>query len=198
VEANDTVELERLAAAARDSLTDEMVSRLSATVAEGVDLLDQINRSGVGRALPAVAQLVENGDLDRLVALARTYGAAQDALTDEMVSRIAETTAESLSIMDRLQRAGAERLVDAFASLASSGALERLDTLGERLTASFDLLERIMGSLETASREMTTQPAAAGGFGGLWRLMRAPENQETLRFMLALGRGFRGQATRRP
>jgi uncharacterized protein YjgD (DUF1641 family) len=197
VEANDTVELERLTAAARDSLTDEMVSRLSATVAEGVDLLDQINRSGVGRALPAVAQLVENGDLDRLVALARTYGAAQDALTDEMVSRVAETAAESMSIMDRLQRAGAERLVDAFARLANSGALERLDTLGDRLAASFDLFERIVAALETANQEMTAQPAAAGGVGGLWRLMRAPENQETLRFLLALGRGFRGHVARR-
>lgn len=197
MEANDALELERLTAAARDSLTDEMVSRLSATVAEGVDLLDQINRSGVGKALPAVAQLVENGDLDRLVALARTYGAAQDSLTDEMVSRLAGTVAESLSLMDRVHRAGAERLVDAFARLANSGALERLDTLGERLTASFDLLERIVGALESANQEMTGQPAAAGGFGGLWRLMRAPENQETLRFLLALGRGFRSHAPRR-
>ena len=172
MEANDALELERLTAAARDSLTDEMVSRLSATVAEGVDLLDQINRSGVGKALPAVAQLVENGDLDRLVALARTYGAAQDSLTDEMVSRLAGTVAESLSLMDRVHRAGAERLVDAFARLANSGALERLDTLGERLTASFDLLERIVGALESA-------------------------NQETLRFLLALGRGFRSHAPRR-
>jgi hypothetical protein len=194
MEANDMLELERLTAAARDSLTDEMVSRLSATVAEGVSLLDQINRSGVGRALPAVAQLVENGDLDRLVALARTYGAAQDALTDEMVSRIAETAAESLSIMDRWHRAGAERLVDAFASLASSGALERLDTLGERLNASFDLLERIVGALETADREIGAKPAPGGGVGGLWQILRDRENQETLRFLLAVGRGFRGHA----
>lgn len=197
MEANDALELERVTAAARDSLTDEMVSRLSATVAEGVDLLDRVNRSGVARALPAVAQLVENGDLDRLVALARTYGAAQDALTDEMVSRVAETAAESMSIMDRLHRAGAERLVDAFARLASSGALERLDTLGERLTASFDLLERIVGALESANQEMTAQPPAGGGLGGLWRIMRKPENQETLRFLLALGRGFRSRGVRR-
>jgi uncharacterized protein YjgD (DUF1641 family) len=197
MEANDALELERLTAAARDSLTDEMVSRLSATVAEGVDLLDRINRSGVARALPAVAQLVENGDLDRLVALARTYGAAQDALTDEMVSRVAQTASESLSIMDRLHRAGAERLVDAFARLANSGALERLDTLGERLTASFDLLERIIGALESANRELETKAAAGGGLGGLWRIMREPENQETLRFLLALGRGFRNRGVRR-
>ena len=126
-------------------------------------------------------------------ALARTYGAAQDALTDEMVSRIAETAAESLSIMDRLHRAGAERLVDAFARLAGSGALERLDTLGERLTASFDLLDRIVGALETADRETAAKPAPGGGFGGLWQILRERENQETLRFLLAVGRGFRSR-----
>src|SRR5690349_17776234 len=105
------LELERVVAAARDSMTDEMVSRLSATVAEGMDLLDKVNRSGVSGALPAISQLVANGDLERLVALARTYGAAQDAMTDEMVTRLAGTAAESLSLMDRLNRAGLDRLV---------------------------------------------------------------------------------------
>ena len=166
------LELERVVAAARDSMTDEMVSRLSATVAEGMDLLDKVNRSGVSGALPAISQLVANGDLERLVALARTYGAAQDAMTDEMVTRLAATAAESLSLMDRLNRAGLDRLV---------GSIERLA----------DVLERTMGALESANQEMKAQPAAAGGAGGLWALMRSPENQETLRFLLAFGRAFR-------
>ncbi len=166
------LELERVVAAARDSLTDEMVGRLSATLAEGMDLLDKVNRSGVAGALPAISQLVANGDLERLVALARTYGAAQDSLTDEMVARLAETAAESLSLMDRLNRAGLDRLV---------GSIEHLS----------DVLERTLGALETANREMKAQPAAGGGFGGLWALMRSRENQETLRFLLAFGRAFR-------
>ena len=170
MEANDALELERLAAAARDSLTDEMVGRLSATAADGMDLLDQVNRSGVGKALPALAQLVANGDLDRLVALARTYGAAQDAMTDEIVTRMADTMGASLSLMDRLNRAGADRLVG--------------------------LLERVVGALEAANREASEKPAATGGFGGLWQLMRDPENQEALRFMLAVGRGLRGGRNR--
>lgn len=197
MEANDALELERLGAAARDALTDELVSRLSATAADGMDLLDQINRSGVAKALPAVAQLVANRDLDRLVALARTYGAAEDAMTDEMVSRVAETVGTSLSLMDRLNRAGADRLVGALERLAASGALERLDALTERLTAGLDLLERVAGAFEAVPREMAAQPAAAGGLGGLWALMRDRENQETLRFLLALGRGLRGQGSPR-
>ncbi len=166
------VELERVVAAARDSLTDEMVGRLSATIAEGMDLLDKVNRSGVSGALPAISQLVANGDLERLVHLARTYGAAQDAMTDEMVTRLAGTVAESLSLMDRLNRAGLDRLV---------GSIERLA----------DVLERTMAALDAANHEMKAQPAAAGGVGGLWALMRSPESQETLRFLLAFGRAFR-------
>ena len=168
---SQALELERVVAAGRDALTDEMVSRLSATVAEGMDLLDKVNRSGVAGALPAISQLVANGDLERLVALARTYGAAQDAMTDEMVTRLAGTMAESLSLIDRLNRAGLDRLV---------GSIERLAVV----------LEATMGALEAANKEMTAKPAAAGGFGGLWALMRDPQNQESLRFLLAFGREF--------
>jgi len=164
------LELERLVAAGRDALTDEMVSRLSATVADGMDLLDKVNRSGVAGALPAISQLVANGDLDRLVALARTYGAAQDAMTDEMVGRLAETVSESLSLMDRLNRAGLDRLV---------GSIERLA----------DLLESTVSALDAAQRDGAPRPA--GGFGGLWQLLRDPDNQESLRFLLAFAREFR-------
>jgi hypothetical protein len=165
------LELERVVAAARDSLTDEMVSRLSATVAEGMDLLDKVNRSGVAGALPAISQLVANGDLERLVHLARTYGAAQDAMTDEMVGRLAETVAESLSLIDRMHRAGLDRLV---------GNIERLGLV----------LESTMNALEAAKRD-TEKGAAGGGLGGMWRLLSDAENQESLRFLLAFAREFR-------
>jgi len=165
------LELERVVAAARDALTDEMVSRLSATVAEGMDLLDKVNRSGVSGALPAISQLVANGDLERLVALARTYGAAQDAMTDEMVTRLAGTMAESLSLMDRLNRAGLDRIV---------GSLERLGVV----------LEDTMRALDAAKRDAAGSPAS-GGLGGMWRLLSDAENQESLRFLLAFAREFR-------
>ena len=190
---NEALELERLAAAARDSLTDEMVTRLSATAADGMDLLDRINRSGVARALPALAQLVEAGDLERLAALARTYGAAQDSLTDEMVTRMAGTIGDSLTLMDRLNRAGAERLVSVLERLAAAGTLDRLDKLADQLSAGMALLERAVNALEAASREMAARPAAPGGVGGLWQLMRDRENQETLRFLLAIGRALRAR-----
>jgi uncharacterized protein YjgD (DUF1641 family) len=172
MDSSEAQEIERVIGAARDSLTDEMVGRVAATAAEGMDLLDQVNRSGAGRALPALAQLVENGDLDRLVALARTFGAAQDALTDEMVGRLFETMSESMAIVDRLNRAGPERLV---------AGLERLA----------GLLEGTMGALDAAQRETDAQPAAGGGLGGLWQLLRDPESQQSLRFLLAFAKEFR-------
>jgi len=172
MDSSEAQEIERVIGAGRDALTDEMVGRVAATAAEGMDLLDQVNRSGVGRALPALAQLVENGDLDRLVALARTFGAAQDALTDEMVGRLVETMSESMSIVDRLNRAGPERLV---------AGLERLA----------GLLEATIGALDAAKRDMAAQPVAAGGLGGLWQLLRDPESQQSLRFLLAFAKEFR-------
>ena len=171
MEESQALELERIVAAARDSLTDEMVSRLSATLAEGMDLLDKVNRSGVAGALPAISQLVANGDLERLVHLARTYGAAQDAMTDEMVGRLAETVAESLSLMDRMHRAGLDRLVS---------NIERLGVV----------LESTMNALEAAKHD-TDKGSAGGGLGGMWRLLADAENQESLRFLLAFAHEFR-------
>ena len=64
---DNLVHLARLVGSAQDALTDDMVGRLAATVGGGLDMLDRANRSGIAKALPAVAQLVENGDLERLV-----------------------------------------------------------------------------------------------------------------------------------
>ncbi|HSQ02441.1 MAG TPA: hypothetical protein VLN59_00315, partial [Burkholderiales bacterium] len=119
-------DIERVLAAARDSLSDEMVSRLAGTASDAMDLIDRVNRTGLAKAIPALADLVNNGDLDRLAKLARVYGSAEDALSDEMVGRIAETAAEGLSLLDRLSRGGAFRLVELLANLEASGSLERM------------------------------------------------------------------------
>ena len=103
----------------------------------------------------------------------------------------------SLSLMDRLNRAGVDRLVGMLERLASSGALERLDGLADRLGAGLNLLERVVGAIDAAGSEMSAGPAASGGLGGMWHLLRERENQETLRFLLALGRSLRGQSGRR-
>jgi uncharacterized protein YjgD (DUF1641 family) len=187
-------EVRRFGEAARDALTDEMVSRLAQSATDAMDLVERVNRSGMTRAIPAIAKMVENGDLDRLTALARVYGSAEDALTDEMVGRLAGTVAEGLSLLDRLNRGGAGRLVQLLAEMEASGSLERIAEAMPRLIDRLDIVERLLHAVEKAADTSAEAPRAEGGVGGLWRLMREPDNQDALRYLIDLGKALRGAA----
>lgn len=189
--------LARVYGAAEDAVTDEMVSRLTDTVAGGMSLLDQVNRSGLERALPAISRLVEDGDLDRLVQVARLYASAQDALTDEMVSRLAETLAEGMSLLDRLNRGGAGRLVEMMARLESTGALERIADALPKLLDRMDMLEGMLGAFDRAAADSAKAPRAAGGLGGLWGMLKEPGNQDALGFLMRLGKEMRASGSGR-
>src|SRR5271167_691855 len=119
-------EMRRVAEAARDSLTDEMVTRIAGTASDAVELLDQVNRAGLAKAIPALAQMVNNGDLDRLVQLARVYGSAEDALSDEMIGRITDTVSGGLSLLDQVNRSGLENALPAISRMVADGDLNRL------------------------------------------------------------------------
>jgi uncharacterized protein YjgD (DUF1641 family) len=190
------LETERVLAAARDSLSDEMISRLAGTATDAMDLIDRVNTTGLYRAIPALADLVNNGDLDRLAKLARVYGSAEDALSDEMISRIAETTAEGISLLDRLNRGGAGRLVELLAHLEASGDLHRIAEAIPRLVDRLDTLEGMLHGFEAAGEATEKGARAAGGFGGLWSMMRDPDNQDALRFLINLGKEMRTRARR--
>jgi len=190
------METERVLAAARDSLSDEMVSRLAGTATDAMDLIDRVNRTGLYKAIPALADLVNNGDLDRLAKLARVYGSAEDALSDEMIGRIAETAAEGMSLLDRLNRGGAGRLVELLARLEASGDLHRIAQAIPRLVDRLDTLESMLHGFEAAGEKTAKGPRAGGGFGGLWSLMREAENQDALRFLINLGKEMQARAGR--
>ena len=168
-------EIERLVASAQDALTDDMVVRLSATVGDGLDLLDRVNRSGIIRALPAIAQLVENGDLDRLVSLARLVAAIEDSLSDDIVNRLALAAAELAVLVDKLAR--------------NEGFVKLIDILGreEVRCALVDVAE----SACAAKAEAAALPAPKGGLGGLWQLAKDPGTQDALRFMALVSRQLR-------
>ena len=121
-----TSRCERVISAARDALTDEMVTRLATTAGDAVELMDQVNRAGLARAMPAVAQMVNNGDLERLSQIARLYSSAQDALTDEMVTRLSQAIGEGLALLDQVNRAGLDRAIPALAEMVNNGDLNRL------------------------------------------------------------------------
>jgi uncharacterized protein DUF1641 len=189
----------RLYSSAQDSLTDEMIGRLSQAVGDGLALLDQVNRAGLDRAIPALAEMVNNGDLNRLVKLARVYGSAEDALTDEMVGRLTETVGNGLSLLDRASRGGAEHVVKMLEGLQESGALERIATMLPQLAERLATVQEVLQSIDAAALASRAAAPSSGGIGGLWQLMRDPESQETLRFMLAVGKQLRkGWGTKKP
>ena len=168
-------EIEHLVAGAQDALTDDMVVRLSSTVTEGLDLLDRVNRSGIVRALPAITQLVENGDLERLINLGRFVAAMEDSLSDDIVNRLALVATELASLVDKLAR--------------NEGFVKLIDILGrdEVQCALVDLAE----SACAAKTEVAALPAPRGGLGGLWQLAKDPGTQDALRFIALVSKRLR-------
>jgi hypothetical protein len=190
------VKLARLYGAAEDAVTEEMVGRLAETVGGGLALMDQVQRSGLERALPALVELVDNGDLARLVKLARLYSAAEDAVTEEMVGRLAETVGAGLSLLDRLSRGGGERIVAMLERLEANGALEKMAVTLPKVLERLDQVQALLECIERAATISDQAPPAAGGVGPLFRTMRDKETQDTLAFFLQLGRQMRTSCPR--
>ena len=180
-------QLARVYHASQDALTDEMVGRLSGAVGDGLSLLDQVNRSGLEKALPTISRMVADGDLERLAQLARVYSSAQDALTDEMVGRLAETVGEGLSLLDRFNRGGAGRLVEMLAQMQATGALERIANTLPNVLERLDMVSGLFSCLEEAATESRSKPAT-GGIGSLWRIMTDPDTVRSLQFLLSMSK----------
>ena len=190
------VNLARVVGSAEDALTDEMVGRLTDAVGGGLSLLDQVNRSGIEKALPTIARMVADGDLERLAQLARVYGSAQDVLTDEMVGRLAETVGEGMSLLDRLNRGGAVRLVEMLEHLESSGALARIASGLPQLIERLDMIAGMFKCIEEAAAKTSKQPVSSG-VTGAWNLMTDARHQQTLRFMLEVGQKMQESCLKR-
>lgn len=189
-------QLSRLVVAAEDSVTDDMIARLSDMAGTGMDLLDQVNRSHISRALPAISRMVENGDLDRLVDMVRLYSAAEDAMTDEMVGRLVDVMGEGISLLDSANRSGVRQLVSMLQTLDEKGSLETLATTLPKLADQLGMLEDMIGCMENATREAKEHPAT-GGIGGLVSMMLNKENQQFLNFVFSFGRNLRARCVAR-
>ncbi|MCL5051944.1 hypothetical protein [Acidithiobacillus acidisediminis] len=229
------VHLARMMGAAGDAMTDEMVGRMAEVASDGLDLLDRVNRAEVAHALPAVSALVKNGDLDRIVHLARMLGAAGDAMSDEMVSRMAEIASGGLDLLDRVNRAELAKALPAISALVHNGDLERIVHIARMLGAAGDsmsdemvtrlatlaadamclvdravrtgVMDRVLRVVEEmdnqhiltdflhclagATEEAAKAPPPKGGIGGLWDLMKKPETQQTIQFLMLVGKHFR-------
>jgi uncharacterized protein YjgD (DUF1641 family) len=166
-------EAARLIESAGDALSDDIVARLGTIAGDSLDLLDRATHSNLDKALPAISRMVENGDLDRVVNAARVLGSAGDALSDDIIGRLAETASELMIMADRLAR-------------------------NENLLRLLDLLERdhvidtLISLLESVSEAKAShKPTATGGISGLLKIMSDRDVQEGLQFVAAFSRAMK-------
>mgnify|MGYP001191474385 CR=1 FL=1 len=185
------VALTRVVGSAEDALTDDMVSRIAETASEGLMLVDQAHRAGIGKALEPFARLIANGDLDRIVALARVWGAAEDALTDDMIGRVVEAASEGLFLLDRFHRGGAGQLLCLIERMQANGSLDRMVEVVPRLTQRLDHVESLLTAFDNAVAATQRSPKARGGIGGIMKVMRDAETQEAMRFLAEFGKELR-------
>ena len=109
-----------------------------------------------------VSVVVISGDLDRLVNLTRVLGSAADALSDDIVARLAETLSELMCIADRLAR--------------NEGLQQML-----RLLENQALMDAVI-KLAKAAAEVSNETAeeSAGGMLGIYKTMTNAEVQTAL------------------
>ena len=167
-------EAERIFESAADALSDDIVGRLGTTMNDGLLLLDQISRSNLDKAIPLINQMVESGDLERVVNLVRVLGSAGDALNDDIVGRIGEMLNELLCIADRITR---------------NENLHKLLDLLER-DHMVDMLTSMCEAAAAAKASHTTN--SSGGVMNLLNTMKDPEVQQSLQFMSKFSSAFRG------
>ena len=123
-------------------------------------------------SIPEAEATVSETDVQRLAELATLVSAAQDALSDDMVSRMASAFSEGITLLDRLTRnEGLIRL------------LHILDTPEAQ-----HLLISLSHALRQMSREFATTPPTKGGLICMLKLARDPGTQEGLRALSLLGK----------
>lgn len=105
------------------------------------------------------------------VEIIHLLASAKDAMSDEMVARIARTASEGITLLDRLTR--------------NEGLMRFLQVLA-RPDCQY-LLLGLADALSDTSRDLATAPPAKGGMSGILRLARQPGTQEGVRMVSLLG-----------
>jgi hypothetical protein len=112
-----------------------------------------------------------NTNLDGLTELATLVAAAQDALTDDMVTRLASAFSEGMTLLDRLTR--------------NEGLIHLLQELDRPENQRF--LISLSNAFTAASREISAAPPAKGGVIGVCKLGCNSGTQEGLRLVSLIG-----------
>lgn len=118
-----------------------------------------------------LAATVSGNDLQRLVEFAQLVTSAQDAMSDDIVTRVASALSEGITLLDRLTR--------------NEGLMRLLQVLDH--ADSQRLLIGLAEGLRATSRDLAITPPAKGGLGELLQAARQPGTQEGLRVLAVLG-----------
>lgn len=121
---------------------------------------------------PQGSPALDEATVNDLVEMIHFLASAKDAMSDDMVTRIARTASESMTLLDRLLR--------------NEGLLRLLQVLDR--TETQYLMVSLADALAKMSRELATIPPAKGGISGIWRVAREPGTQEGLRALSMLGK----------
>lgn len=111
-------------------------------------------------------------DLQRLVEFAQLVTAARDAMSDEIVHRLAGAFSEGMTLLDRLTR--------------NEGLMSLLKVLDRQESQNF--LIALSRAIHESSQEISAAPPAVGGIGCAFRVIRDPGTLEGLRLMSLIGK----------
>jgi len=117
------------------------------------------------------ATKVNEGDMQRLAELATLITAAQDAMSDEIVTRLASAMSEGITLLDRLTR--------------NEGLVHLLKELDRPENQHF--LISLSNAFTEATRDIATAAPSKGGVTGILRLACEPGTQEGLRLVSLIG-----------
>ncbi len=120
---------------------------------------------------PQVPPNMDEGAVREIVEMVNFLASAKDAMSDEMVARIARTASEGITLLDRLTR--------------NEGLMRLLQVL-DRPDCQY-LLMGLADALGDTSRDLAAAPPAKGGVGGMLHLARQPGTQEGIRMVSLLG-----------
>lgn len=118
-----------------------------------------------------LAATVNNDDLQRLIEFAQLITSAQDAMSDELVTRLARVMNEGVALLDRLTR--------------NEGLMRLLQVLDQ--PESQRLLIGFADALRVTSRDIAITAPAKGGLAELWSAVFDPGTQEGIRLLAKLG-----------
>ena len=111
-------------------------------------------------------------DLQRLVEFAQLVTSARDAMSDDIVNRIAWALSEGLNLLDRLTR--------------NEGLMKLLQVL-DRQESQY-LLVAMSEAIDAAGKDIPASAPATGGIGCALRVLTDPGTQEGMRLFSVFGK----------